>query len=81
MTKDLINTKILVKLLFGVALGVFILHLFLMKSENEFINFANVLFNSSLSFRILFESLEMISNALDTHLFRWKPEQDKETGT
>lgn len=52
-----------------------------MKSENEFINFVNVLFNSSLSVRILFESLEMISNALDTHLFRCKPEQDKETGT
>lgn len=48
-----------------------------MKSENEFINFVNVLFNSSLSVRILFESLEMISNALDTHLFRCKPEQDK----
>lgn len=52
-----------------------------MKSENEFINFVNVLFNSSSSFRILFESLEMISNALDTHLFRCKLERDKETGT
>lgn len=52
-----------------------------MKSENEFINFVNVLFNSSSSFQILFESLEMISNALDTHLFRCKLERDKETGT